>query len=67
MPERAILYIMRRMEAKLQDLMSEEEYMDFNKEIAMEAFRMEIEDMADSEFKDFVLEHFDEITGEDEI
>lgn len=67
MPEKVMLYVMRRMEAKLQDLMTEEEYLEFSKEVAKEAFQMETEDMADSEFKDFVLEHFDEITGEDEI
>lgn len=67
MSEKAILYIMKRMEAKLQDLLTEEEYSKFSWDVAKEAFRIDVKDMADGEFKTFVLENFDLITRMDGI
>ena len=67
MSEKAILYIMKRMEAKLQDLLTAEEYHKFSEEVAKEAFRMDVEDMPDGDFKSFVLENFDLITRTDGI
>jgi len=64
MSEKAMLYIMKRMEARLQDLMSAEEYQRFSREVAREAFLMDVIDMANGSFKDFALEHFDEIVKE---
>ena len=67
MSEKAILYIMKRMEAKLQDLLTAEEYHKFSEEVAKEAFRMDVEDMQGGDFKSFILENFDLITLTDDI
>lgn len=55
-------YVMKQMEAKLIELMGEEAYSAFSREIAKEGFRKEIDGMEDGDFKNFVIEHFDEIT-----
>ena len=57
-----------KMEEKLKELMGEEEYLEFASEIAKEAFRKELEGMADSEFKRTILEPevFDAVTGSQE-
>ena len=62
MTDKGLLYMINRMDAKLRDYMTAEEYAAFSKEIAKEAFRIDIEDMEDNGFKAFVIEHFDEIT-----
>ena len=62
MTDNGLLYMLNRMDAKLRDYMTAEEYAAFSKEIAKKAFRIEIEDMEDSGFKTFVIEHFDELT-----
>lgn len=62
MTDKGLLYMLNRMDAKLRDYMTAEEYAAFSKEIAKEAFRIEIEDMEDTGFKAFVIEHFDELT-----
>ena len=56
------LYVMKKMESKLIELMGQKEYAAFAIEIAREGFREEVNGMADSEFKDFIEENFDEIT-----
>ena len=55
-------YILNMMDAKLKELMEPEEYTEFSTKIAREAFQMEIEGMAECDFKNFVKENFDEIT-----
>ena len=60
MSEEKLMYLMTRIE-----LMSEEEYVKFSVEIARDSFRLEIDGMADSDFKDFVVEHFDKIVGDE--
>lgn len=67
MSEKAMLHIMKRMEAKLQDLLTAEEYNQFSEEVAKEAFLVEVKDMPDGDFKSFVLENFDLITRTDGI
>lgn len=62
MTDKGLLYMINRMDAKLRDYMTAEEHATFSKEIAKEAFRIDIEDMEDNGFKAFVIEHFDEIT-----
>ena len=59
-----VMHMMKRMEEKLIELMGHEEYGEFSKEIAKEAFRMEMEDLPASEFKDYVLGHFDTFTAD---
>lgn len=56
------IYVMKQMEAKLIELMGEEAYSAFSKKIATEGFRKEVNSMEDGDFKNFVIEHFDEIT-----
>ena len=56
------LYIMKRMEEKLIELMGTEAYLEFSKEITKEEFGKYINSWFDCEFKDFINEHFDQIT-----
>lgn len=63
MSEKALLTMMRLMEAKLRELMSAEDYSAFSVEVAKKGFLAEMEDMEDGEFKDFVMENFDRIVG----
>lgn len=56
-------YVMKQMENKLIELMGYEAYCAFSREIAKEGFRKEIDGMEDGDFKNFVIEHFDEITN----
>lgn len=62
MYDKAMLHIMKRMDAKLQDLLTAEEYNQFSEEVAKEAFLVDVKDMPDGDFKSFVLENFDLIT-----
>ena len=55
--------MMLKMEHKLRELMSEEDFNSFIKEIAKEAFRSEINDLTDDDFKQYVRDNFDKITG----
>lgn len=64
MTDKAMMHTMKRMEDKLRELMGDEEYHKFSTELAKEAFRKEVEDMEDSEFKRFVTANFDDITAE---
>lgn len=63
--ERAMI-LLEKHEKKLIELMGEEAYYEWAVAIAKEAFLIEIEGMADSPFKDFVISHFDEITRMDD-
>ena len=67
MYEKSMLHIMKRMDAKLQDLLTAEEYNQFSEAVAKEAFLVEVKDMPDGDFKSFVLENFDLITRTDGI
>ena len=57
---------MNMYEAKLKELMDEQSFYKFVTEVARKTFRNEVEDMADGEFKRFVMEHWSEIVGGDE-
>lgn len=57
--------MMKRMEEYLIELIGHDAYEEFSKEIAKEAFRMEIDDMPEGEFKDFCNEQFDLVTSDD--
>ena len=61
MSEKCLLYIINAYEKKLKELMGEE-FVEFTKEVAKEAFKEEIDGMAESNFKNFCLENFDMIT-----
>lgn len=53
--------ILKRYEAKLMELMPEDEFMDFMCNVAREVFRNELDGMAEGDFKDFALKHMEEI------
>lgn len=65
MSEKAYLQMIKRLEDKLREYMTEQEYMDFSIQIAKEAFAIEVDDMAESDFKDFCIDKFDLITGDE--
>lgn len=54
--------IMKLMEEKLIELMGQEAYTAFAAKIARDAFREEVDGMAESDFKNFIMENFEEIT-----
>jgi len=62
MNERLYLFCLRKMEEKLKEFMTEEEYDKFSTEIANEGFKNEVENLPDGKFKNFIIDHFDEIT-----
>lgn len=64
MGEATILFMMHCMGEKLIELMGKKEYLKFSAEVGKKAFKKEVEEMKDSDFKNFVLENFDRITGE---
>ena len=59
-------YKMRKMENKLTELMGKEDYGKWSREVAVEAFRRDVEKWPDGEFKQFCLDNFEIITGDDE-
>ena len=58
------VYIIKRMEEKLLEYMTKEEYDKFSDEIALGAFQYYVDTLEDGEFKRFCEENFDEIVGE---
>lgn len=66
MTNETLTYYLERYEEKLKRLMSKKDYARFVEEVAKEGFRKEIEGMAESDFKDFVLGNFDRITDSQE-
>ena len=66
MNSKSQMHMMKRMEEKLKELMGDKAFVMFTNQIAKEAFRIEIENMAEGDFKDFVLTNFDEIVGAQE-
>lgn len=51
------------LEKKLEEIMTAKEYHEFIKETSKEIFQNELNRMENSEFKEYVIEHMDEITG----
>lgn len=60
--DKATLHMISKMEAKLRELMGEKAYAEFAVQIAKESFLIDVTTMKDGDFKDFVMENFDEIT-----
>ena len=60
--EERLNLIGKEMERKLIELMGEEAYVEWSKQTARGLFLLEVQGMEDSEFKDFILDHFLEIT-----
>ena len=61
MTEEYIMYVVKEYEKKLKELMGES-FTEFSREVCKQGFRKEMEQMAESEFKDFILDNFDDIT-----
>lgn len=60
-----ILLTCKAYENQLKKLMKPEEYELFVKACSIEIFRADVESWADGDFKEFCLEHIDEITADD--
>ena len=60
----SLLYMMTKMEEKLRELMGDEEYQVFARQTAKDALLKEIDEMLGGDIREFVLEHFDEITSQ---
>lgn len=56
--------LLRTMEELLRDMLGEEKYNEFSEQVAITAYRRQVERMPEGEFKDFCREHMEEITGE---
>ena len=54
-------------ENKLKELMKPEDYELFTKAVSIEVFRADVESWNDGDFKQFTLEHIDEICADDEV
>lgn len=65
MNETILLFMLKALSNKLKEFMSPAEFAAFSAQVARDAFREEVEGMADGEFKDFILQNFDKITGDD--
>lgn len=63
MNEQSMLYVMSEMEKKLKELMPPDEYAAFSVKLAKETFMKEVDGMAECEFKEFIIDNFDTITG----
>ena len=58
------MIMLKRYEEKLKELMTEEEYFEFSKSVAKEAFFNELSRLPEGDFKDFALDNFQHITAE---
>lgn len=60
--KKELIYIIKLYEKKLEELMAKDEYEKFTIEVANSLILKEVNGMENSEFKQFCLQHFDEIT-----
>ena len=63
MSEKTMLALIKIYDDKLKELMSLEEYTDWARETARQTFKIEIEGMAPSEFKELVQQNLHTILG----
>lgn len=59
-------YMIDLYDKKLKELLPEDEYHEFTVNAAKEAFKHELDGMADGDFKRFCLDNFDKITEVEE-
>ena len=64
MSEKYLTTMLKMYEDKLKEYMTEEEYKEFAVMVAKKFFFDEVCDMPKSDFKDFILDSWDTITGE---
>lgn len=60
-----VLLTCKAYENQLKKLMKVEDYYKFVKAVSIEVFRADVESWNDGDFKQFTLEHIDEITADD--
>ena len=60
-----LIHIIRTYETKLLELMGDKDFWEFNLELAKECFKADIDSMDDGEFKQFCLDIFKKIVGEE--
>lgn len=65
MNEKAYLQVIKRLEDKLREYMTDQEYMGFSTKIAKEVFAIELNYMTEGDFKDFCIDNFEQIIGEE--
>lgn len=63
--EQMLLLTCKAYENQLKKLMKVEDYYNFVKSVSIEVFRADVESWNDGDFKQFCLEHIDEITADD--
>lgn len=66
MNEKTMLALIEIYDKKLKELMSPDDYTAWSIETAQQIFKIEIDGMAPSEFKDFVHQNLDKIIGGDD-
>lgn len=62
--EQMLLLCCKAYENKLMELMKPEEYKLFTKAVSIEVFRADVETWNDGDFKQFTLEHIDELCAD---
>lgn len=60
----AEIYMMKRFDEKLRELMTPEDYTAWSIDVAKGMFYAEIDESPESEFKDFVLKNWEKITDD---
>ena len=59
-----LMRLLKMMEEKMIELMGYDAYSEWSKQAAKELFRLEIDNMEDSDFKRFCEDNFDKITSD---
>lgn len=62
---RDLMRLLQMMEEKLIELMGDDAYSEWSKQAAKELFRLEIDNMEDSDFKRFCEDNFDEFMSDE--
>ena len=66
MDEKYYMFVIKKYEEKLRELMSEADFEKFVVSVAQADFEQEVKNMTESDFKDFCLENMDMIFGEED-
>jgi len=61
MNEKALVFIIDEMGKKLEEFMERTDYEAFCVDVARKAFMMEVNDMEDGDFKEFILSNINEV------
>ena len=61
MKEKYYTFVLKQYENKLKEYMTDDEYFEFATEVSKKGFKMEVESLEESEFKNMILENFNKI------